>query len=311
MRRGRRSPSKFKGKRSVLSVRIRSGAFGLPDQDRRHVRLPRIGLVRTHESTRKLARRVDAGTARIRSVTVSYRRGRWRAAFFSRPTAPTGCPARPADTVGVDVGDQAPGGAVLRPGHPEPTAAGQAQRDLRRLARQASRRAGPDRRPGGNRRGGGGETQAKLRPAARPRREPAGQRPPPAGRAARQPPTAPSWSRTSTSRLNGPQPASVPPYLRRGVRGELRRQLTYKTQLATADALRSLTFSGCPSSKTCSRCGAVKAKLPLGVRVFECDALRIRPGPGRERRPQPGRPRRRRVLPELRGDGKRARWKPA
>ncbi|MEU1214449.1 zinc ribbon domain-containing protein [Streptomyces sp. NPDC005790] len=26
-----------------------------------------------------------------------------------------------------------------------------------------------------------------------------------------------------------------------------------------------------PSSKTCSRCGAVKAKLPLSVRVFECD----------------------------------------
>ena len=61
---------KLKGKRSVLSVRFTTGAFGLPDQDRRHVRLPRIGLVRTHESTRKLARRVDAGTARIRSVTV-------------------------------------------------------------------------------------------------------------------------------------------------------------------------------------------------------------------------------------------------
>ncbi|WP_249938582.1 IS607 family element RNA-guided endonuclease TnpB [Streptomyces mirabilis] len=52
--------------------------------------------------------------------------------------------------------------------------------------------------------------------------------------------------------------------------GELRRQLTYKTQrhggrLVVADRWM-------PSSKTCSRCGVVKAKLPLGVRVFECDA---------------------------------------
>ncbi|MFI7007031.1 zinc ribbon domain-containing protein [Streptomyces sp. NPDC050145] len=27
-----------------------------------------------------------------------------------------------------------------------------------------------------------------------------------------------------------------------------------------------------PSSKTCSGCGAVKAKLPLHIRTFECDA---------------------------------------
>ncbi|MFC8393659.1 RNA-guided endonuclease InsQ/TnpB family protein [Streptomyces sp. NPDC057238] len=52
--------------------------------------------------------------------------------------------------------------------------------------------------------------------------------------------------------------------------GELRRQLTYKTQrhggrLIVADRWM-------PSSKTCSRCGVVKAKLPLGMHVFECDA---------------------------------------
>ncbi|MFB7222128.1 RNA-guided endonuclease InsQ/TnpB family protein [Streptomyces sp. NPDC056227] len=51
--------------------------------------------------------------------------------------------------------------------------------------------------------------------------------------------------------------------------GEIRRQLTYKTRrrgtrLVVADRWY-------PSSKTCSRCGAVKTKLPLSVRVFECD----------------------------------------
>jgi putative transposase len=52
---------KFKSKRSHLSCRFSTGAFGLVDTDRRHVQLPRIGVVRTHESTRKLARRITAG----------------------------------------------------------------------------------------------------------------------------------------------------------------------------------------------------------------------------------------------------------
>ncbi|MFE7243678.1 RNA-guided endonuclease InsQ/TnpB family protein [Streptomyces sp. NPDC057580] len=51
--------------------------------------------------------------------------------------------------------------------------------------------------------------------------------------------------------------------------GEIRRRLTYKTRrrgtrLVVADRWY-------PSSKTCSRCGAVKTKLPLSMRVFECD----------------------------------------
>ncbi|MGI8309966.1 hypothetical protein [Saccharopolyspora hattusasensis] len=67
--------------RSGLSCRFTTGSFGLADHDRRHVKLPRIGVVRTHESTRKLARRVDTGAARIRSATVSYRAGRCFVSF--------------------------------------------------------------------------------------------------------------------------------------------------------------------------------------------------------------------------------------
>ena len=153
---------KFKGKRSVLSVRFTTGAFGLPDQDRRHVRLPRIGLVRTHESTRKLARRVDAGTARIRSVTVSLPEGPLARVVQcrGRPRRPEPGPAR--GHRGCGCGDQAPGGAVLRPGHPDPRPLDKAQRDLRRLARQASRRAGPDRRTGRQPSRRWRKTQAKL-----------------------------------------------------------------------------------------------------------------------------------------------------
>ena len=52
--------------------------------------------------------------------------------------------------------------------------------------------------------------------------------------------------------------------------GEFRRQLEYKTA-RTGAALRVID-RWYPSSKTCSACGAVKAKLSLSERVFHCDA---------------------------------------
>jgi putative transposase len=55
--------------------------------------------------------------------------------------------------------------------------------------------------------------------------------------------------------------------------GEIRNQLTYKTawygsRLVTADPFY-------PSSKTCSRCGWVKAKLSLGDRRFVCERCHV------------------------------------
>ncbi|MGH3928369.1 MAG: helix-turn-helix domain-containing protein, partial [Pseudonocardiaceae bacterium] len=104
---------RFKSRRSPLTCRFTTGAFGL-GEDRRHIRLPRIGLVRTHEPTRKLARRVDNGTARIRSVTLSWQRGRWHVSFS------------------VELPD---------PRHLDATLT-----VLRRAQRRCSRRRGPDRR---------------------------------------------------------------------------------------------------------------------------------------------------------------------
>lgn len=51
--------------------------------------------------------------------------------------------------------------------------------------------------------------------------------------------------------------------------GEIRRQLAYKM----SDRDKQLVVVGrfYPSSKTCSTCGAVKAKLPLHVRAYDCD----------------------------------------
>ena len=38
-----------------------------------------------------------------------------------------------------------------------------------------------------------------------------------------------------------------------------------------------------PSSKTCSVCGVITAKLPLAIREWVCASCGVRHGPGRER----------------------------
>src|SRR5260221_2206453 len=52
--------------------------------------------------------------------------------------------------------------------------------------------------------------------------------------------------------------------------GELRRQLGYKTTWYGSRLLVAGRWY--PSSKTCSSCGAVKAKLALHERTYHCDA---------------------------------------
>jgi putative transposase len=258
----------FKGKRAVMSVRFPTGSFGLPGGDRRHVRLPRIGLVRTHESTRKLARRVEAGTARIRSVTVSFRRGRWHASF-SVEADRAGCtPAAPGTVVGVDVGVSHL--AVLSSGlmiaNPQPLE--QALRKLRRLQRQAAHRTSPDRRTG-------------RQPSARWRTT--------TGKVAR------VHARVANLRENGlhqlttvlaaiygtvvAEDLNVAGMLRnrRLARriadagfATLRRQLAYKTTWHGGRLVLAGRFY--PSSKMCSGCGAVKAKLRLSERTNRCQS---------------------------------------
>lgn len=50
---------------------------------------------------------------------------------------------------------------------------------------------------------------------------------------------------------------------------EIRRQLTYKTTWAGGRLVQADPFY--PSSKTCSACGHVKAKLPLSERTYRCE----------------------------------------
>ncbi|MET9228033.1 RNA-guided endonuclease TnpB family protein [Lentzea sp. NPDC003310] len=180
-------------------------------------------------------------------------------------TEPT--PRRPGDAVGVDLGVKSL--AVLSTGLvvPNPRHLGLALRALRRLQRQAARRTGPDKRTG-------------QQPSSRWRRT--------------RDKITRLHARTAYARSDGLHelttglirefgtivledlPVSGMLRNRRlarhiadvGMR-ELRRQLGYKS--ARGGSRLVIADRWYPSSKTCSDCGAVKAKLPLRVRVYDCD----------------------------------------
>jgi putative transposase len=258
---------KFKGKRSQLSCRFTTGAFGLTASDRRHVRLPRIGPVRTLESTRKLARHVETGKARIRSATISHRSGRWFCSFSVEITRARPAPIRPDTAVGVDLGVKAL--AALSTGEivPNPKHFEASRRELRRLQRRAARRVGPDRRTGRAPSNRWRKVQTRIARlhtrVADARRD---------------------GLHKLTTRLVAVHSAIVledlnvsgmlhNQRLSRHIAdtgmGELRRQVRYKSSWAGGRTVVADRWY--PSSKTCSACGAVKTKLPLRVRVFHCD----------------------------------------
>lgn len=257
----------FKSRRTALpSVRFTTGAIRLGD-DRRHVVLPVLGTIRTHEGTGKLHRRITAGTARILSASVTFTRGRWFATFTVEVKRPAQPPSRPDAVVGVDLGIKflavlSDGTVVDNPRNYE-----KARRKLARTSRTVSRRRGPDRRTG---------QQASNR-----------------------------WHRANAARnkvhykvantradgLHKLTTALVREYgvvviedlnvagmlrnqkLARSVAdagfAEFRRQLEYKT--AWNDGRLEVASRWFPSSKTCSACKAVKPKLSLAQRTFTCE----------------------------------------
>jgi putative transposase len=257
---------KFKGRRAGLACRFTTGASGLA-RDRRHVKLPHIGTIRTCESTRKLARRIGQGSARIRSATVTFRGGRWLVSFSVEITRADPAPARRACAVGADLGVKSlavlsTGEVISNPGYLEA-----AQRELRRLQRQAARRAGPHKRTGQAPSGRWRKTQARVAKlhaeVTNARRD---------GLHKLTTRLANTYGTVVIEDLNVAGMVKNRRLARHvaGVgMGEFRRQLTYKTRWrGTSLVLASRWY---PSSKTCSGCGAVKAKLRLSERTYRCD----------------------------------------
>ncbi len=227
------------------------------------VTVPRLGTVRTHEDTGTLAAKVEAGTARVTAATVSRTAQRWFVSFTVEEQHDTPSHhARPGSTIGIDLGvktlltgvdDQ---GSVITVQGPRPLRA--ALRRLRRAPRAHSRK-----RPGSARRraaGRLGRLHARVAAVRADALHKATTR------------LAARYETVVVEDLNVTGMISNKKLARAGADqgfGTARRMLAYKTQrnggtLVVADRWY-------PSSKTCSDCGSVKAKLTLADRMYACD----------------------------------------
>lgn len=258
---------RFKSRhRSRLSVRFTTGAIRC---ETKHAVLPRMGRIKLHEDAAGLVGKVDAGTARVMSATVRFERGRWFVSFTVDAQRPVLTPAQPDTVVGVDLGIKTL--AVLSSGEqiPNPRHLSSALRKVRRLSRAASRRIGPydaatkSRRPSSNR---WRRSTAALGKAQ--------------GRVADQRKDAIHKLTTGLAKKYGTvvvEDLNVAGMVRNHCLarhvgdasfGEIRRQLEYKT--AWNGGRTVVVDRWFPSSKTCSGCGAVKAKLALSERSYVC-----------------------------------------
>ncbi|MFY1679431.1 IS607 family element RNA-guided endonuclease TnpB [Streptomyces sp. WMMC905] len=267
---------RFKSKHKArLSCRFTTGTIRV-DADGRHVTLPRLGTLRTHEPMVKLLGRVQAGTARILSATVRHERGRWFASLQVEVKRDIVRVARPDAAVGIDLGVKTLAvladstgqiRTVANPGHYDA-----ARAQLRRASRTVSRRQGPDRRTG--------QRPSRRWEKANAARNRVHHRVANLREDALHKLTTAVAAEYGTVVVEDLNVAGMLRNRRLARRiadagfGEIRRRLTYKTRQRHATRM-IVADRWYPSSKTCSGCGGVKAKLPLHVRTFECDACHL------------------------------------
>ncbi|MGH3714211.1 MAG: IS607 family element RNA-guided endonuclease TnpB [Micromonosporaceae bacterium] len=257
---------RFKSRRQATpAVRFTTGTIRV-DADRRHVRLPRLGAIKTHESTRKLARRLEAGTARILSATVRREAGRWFCAFTVEVQRTTRQPARPDAVIGMDLGITTLAVLSHGPAEPNPRHLNKALRQLRTASRTLSRRTGPHRRTGQR---PSARWETARRDVARLHNRVANLRKDGLHKLTTR--LAATYGTIVVEDLNVAgmlRNRRLARHLADASFAEIRRQLGYKTgwnggTLTVADRWY-------PSSKTCSACSVAKPKLPLRVRTFTC-----------------------------------------
>ncbi|WPD19483.1 IS607 family element RNA-guided endonuclease TnpB [Thermaerobacter composti] len=258
-RKGRRVgfPRFRKKGRGRESVRFTTGAIRVDDKS--HVVLPRIGRVKTHEPTTALRWRIEAGTARILSATVAQEGGRWFVSFTCEVERPPGRPRFPWKVVGVDAGVQHL--AVLSTGEkwPNPRSLEKALRKIARWNRALARRQ----------RGSRGWHKARRRLARLHAR----------ARNLRQDALhklthhlASTYGVVVVEQLHVAgmmKNRRLARVLADSALAAIRRQLRYKCPWHGAVLVEAPPFY--PSSKRCSRCGAVKTSLPLSQRTFRCE----------------------------------------
>ena len=246
---------KFKAKdQAVPRFAYTTGSFGLIEGDLKALKLPRVGRVHCMENAHE---RVDG--ARVLRMTVSKRAGRWYASLTVERNTPVAVCAPKGGAVGVDLGVKTlatlSDGTVIE--NPRPLR--KAERRLKMAQKALSRKV-----KGSRRRVKARAKVARLHAhVANCRRD-----------AMHKATTwlASTYSEISVEDLNVAGMAKNH-HLAKAVSdaafGEFRRQLEYKT--ARTGATLHVIDRWYPSSKTCSRCGRVKAKLSLSERVYRCE----------------------------------------
>lgn len=275
-KRKNRSRDSFRIHHDVRNPTIR------PDNGYRRIIVPRLGSLRTHDSTKALRRAIDRGAV-VQSVTISRGGHRWYASILVKVSGAVAAQPsraqRQAGTVGVDLGVHtlaalSTGELVKNPRHLKTSQhrIAHAQRALSRTKKGSNRR----------------HRAARL--VGRRHHELAEQRASTLHRLTKK--LATGWSvvavedlnvvgMTSSARGTIENPG-------RNVRakaglnlavldvspGEIRRQLSYKTAWYGSQVAVCPRFF--PSSQTCSACGA-RAKLTLADGVFRCAACGFGP----------------------------------
>ena len=247
---------KFKSKSTTMRFAY-STAFTAPTAgDPYGLKLPRIGRVHCMENVYE---RVSG--ARLIRITVSRRAGHWYASLtVERESAPASVSEPKRGAVGVDLGVKhlatLSDGTVI----PNPRALDTRLKALRNAQRALSRKT-----KGSARREKAKEHVARLHARVADVRADA------INKATTM--IANTYSVVCVEDLHVAgmvKNHSLARSLSDAALGEFRRQLEYKT--ARSGAALRVVDRWFPSSKTCSDCGVVKAKLSLSERTFNCDA---------------------------------------
>ena len=248
---------KFKSKNTTVRFAYSTGFTAPTASDPYGLKLPRIGRVHCMENVHE---RISG--ARLIRITVSRRAGCWYASLTveREPTAPSSVSSPKLGVVGVDLGVKNLATLSDSTVIPNPRALGARLKALRKAQKALSRKV-----KGSVRREKTKERVARLHARVADVRADA------TNKATTM--IAGTYSAVCIEDLNVAGMVKnhcLARSLSDAALGEFRRQLEYKT--ARTGAVLCVVDRRFPSSKTCSNCGVVKAKLSLSERTFNCDA---------------------------------------
>lgn len=246
---------KFKAKsKAAPRFAYTTGAFGLIQGDPKALKLPKVGRVHCMEN---VAERIDG--ARVLRMTVSQRAGRWYASLTVEREEPAVRRAPKGGAVGVDLGVKTlatlSDGTIIE----NPRCLAASERRLKKAQKALSRKVKGSRRRA--------KARAKV---ARIHAHVANQRIDAIHKATTW--LASTFSEICIEDLNAAgmvRNHRLAKAVSDAAFGEFRRQLEYKT--ARTGTRLHVVDRWYPSSKICSKCGRVKAKLSLAERVYKCD----------------------------------------